>query len=487
MSDAGDRAKPRPPGEERGRGSATDARSRRPPRAGILVTGTEVLSGRVRDRNGPWLADRLRELGVDLAYTAIVGDRPEDIEAALRFMAEQEMQIVLTSGGLGPTADDVTAEVVGRFQGREMVLDEALRRRIEQIVGQLSKRWRRVDPQAIDAANRKQATIPAGATALEPVGTAPGLVVSPGEPGEGPTVVVLPGPPRELQPMWREAVKTDALRARLEGATSYAQRTLRLFGIPESEIAETLRVAAREGVELERLEVTTCLKRGEIEVVTRFEPDGESAYEALEAVVRARHPDTLFSLDGSSVDEQVAALLRGSWPAGMGLSAGGDARCHVAGQARTIATAESCTGGLLAARLTERAGASDYVRGGIVAYSNEAKVAQAGVARELIDRYGAVSAEVARALAAGARLRFQADLGVGVTGVAGPAGGSDEKPVGLVWLSVLAQEERHLTRSVNLPGGRADVRERATTVAMHLIRRVLIDPCTREQADGQAL
>jgi nicotinamide-nucleotide amidase len=433
----------------------------RPARAGIVVTGTEVLTGRVSDRNGPWLAERLRELGVDLAYTAVVGDRPRDMEAALRFMAEQGLGIVLTSGGLGPTADDMTAEVVGRFQGREMIVDPELQERIADIVKPLLKRWPNIDREAIRAANRKQATIPEGATVLEPVGTAPGLVVAPLDPDGGPTVVVLPGPPRELQPMWQEAVKTQALRAALRGATVYRQRTLRMFGIPESEIAETLRIAEREGVDLGALEVTTCLKRGEVEVVTRFEPDAEAVYDAFEGVVRERHADTLFSDDGSTVDEQVAALLRGSRPTGESSAA------------LTVAVAESCTGGLLAARLTELAGSSDYFKGAIVAYSNGVKTAQAGVAGELIDRHGAVSQEIAEALADGARSRLEADVGVGVTGVAGPGGGTEEKPVGLVWLSVSGPGAQRLTRSVNLPGGRFDVRDRATTVSMHLLRRAL--------------
>ncbi len=442
-------------------------------RAGIVVTGTEVLTGRVSDRNGPWLAERLRELGVDLAYTTIVGDRPQDMRAALAFMAERSVDVVVTSGGLGPTADDLTAAVVGDFQGRAMVLDEDLAERIAQIVAPLLKRWPNIDPEAIAAANRKQATIPQGATVLEPVGTAPGLVVAPAgtdiAPG-GPTIVVLPGPPRELQPMWGQAVKTDALRAALAGATVYVQHTLRLFGIPESEIAETLRLAEQEGVELERLEITTCLKRGEVEVVTRYEPGAQDAYDAFAEVVRTRHADTLFSQDGSTVDEQVAALLRGD-----------RSRPSRSRRLRTIATAESCTGGLLAARLTELAGASDYVRGGIVAYSDDAKIAQVGVRRELIETHGAVSAEVARALADGARATLGADVGVGITGVAGPGGGSEQKPVGLVWLSVTLagvdqSELGQLTRSVNLPGGRADVRDRATTVAMHLLRRALSDP-----------
>ena len=430
-------------------------------RAGIVITGTEVLTGRVSDRNGPWLAERLRELGVDLAYTTIVGDRPEDMLAALTFMAERGMDIVLTSGGLGPTADDLTAEVVGGFQGRAMGTDEALEARIAAILEGLTKRWPNLDLDAIRAGNRKQATIPLGASVLEPVGTAPGLIVPPLE-GGGPTVVVLPGPPRELQPMFTAAVQSGALSTALSGATVYRQRTLRMFGIPESEIAETLRIAEREGVALGRIEVTTCLKRAEVEVVTRYEPDAEDVYEAFERVVRRRHADTLFSDDGSTVDEQVAALLRGE---------------DASGPARTVAVAESCTGGLLAARLTDLPGSSDYFRGGFVVYSNDAKVSQAGVPSELIERHGAVSSEVAEALAAGARTLLGADVGVGVTGIAGPGGGSEEKPVGLVWLSVALggreQTGATLTRSINLPGTRSDIRDRATTVAMHLIRRAL--------------
>ncbi len=432
-------------------------------RAGIVVTGTEVLSGRVRDRNGPWLADRLGEMGVDLAYVTIVGDRPQDMESALRFMAEQGIDLVLASGGLGPTADDLTAEVVGGFQGREMALDEALAGRIAKIVAPLLKRFPNIDPEAIAEANRKQATIPSGATVLEPVGTAPGLVVAPaeqrgGEDGAGPTIVVLPGPPRELQPMWSQAVETEALRAAIAGASVYVQRTLRLFGIPESEIAETLRVAEAQGVQLGRLEVTTCLKRGEVEVVTRYEPGAAGVYEAFERVVQGRHADTLFSPDGSTVDEQVAGMLLGDgsrppW---------------------TIAVAESCTGGEMAARLTGPAGASEYVTGGVVVYSNEAKTELVGVDPELIEEHGAVSEQVAKALAEGIRARMDTDVGVGVTGVAGPGGGTEEKPVGLVWLSVAGPHGAAITRSVNLPGGRADIRDRTTTVALHLIRRLLL-------------
>lgn len=421
-------------------------------RAGIVVTGTEVLTGRTSDRNSPYLSDRLRELGVDLAYVQIVADRREDMAAALGFMAAQGLDLVITSGGLGPTADDLTAEVVGAFQGRELALDEALEQRIAEIIRPLSERWPNLDVAAIEAGTRKQATVPQGATVLEPVGTAPGLVVAPRAGVEGPTVVVLPGPPRELQPMWQQALATEALQAAIAGATTFKQRTLRLFGMPESEIAETLRAAERDGVPLQRLEITTCLKRGEIEVVTRYEPDAEGVYEDFELIVSERHADTLFSRDGRTVDEIVAQQL----------SSG-----------HTISTAESCTGGLLAARLTERPGASAYLKGGLVVYSDAAKVSEAGVELQLIERHGAVSGEIAEALATGARGRFQTDIGVGITGIAGPGGGSEQKPVGLVWLCVAGPGEASMTRSVNLPGGRADIRDRATTVAMHMLLRAL--------------
>jgi len=423
-------------------------------RAGIVVTGTEVLTGRVQDRNGPWLSDRLLELGADTAAIVVVGDRPEEILRALRFLAAEGCALILTSGGLGPTADDLTAEVVGHFQGREMVLDAALEGRIAKILEPLMARWPDLDPEAVLLSNRKQAVIPRGADILEPVGTAPGLVVTPAGEAAGPTVVVLPGPPRELQPMWEVALETSAVGSALAGAADYRRAMLRLFGMPESEIAATLRAAEADGIELHRLEVTTCLRRGEVEVVTRYEPPDAGVYEQLVALIRVRHADTLFSEDGSTVDRQVYELL------------------SQAGE--TIAAAESCTGGLITARLTELPGSSAVVRGGLVVYSNEAKTALAGVDQAVIEEHGAVSPEVASALANGARAALDADVGIGVTGIAGPDGGTSEKPIGLVWLSVGHRDGRRLTRSIQMPGGRADVRDRSTTVALHLVRRLLL-------------
>jgi nicotinamide-nucleotide amidase len=421
-------------------------------RAGIVVTGTEVLTGRIQDRNGPWLADRLMELGVDLAHITICGDRPEDMEAQLRFMADRGMDLVITSGGLGPTADDMTMAVVAGFAGREMVLDERLEARIAEILKPLMSRWRHLDPDAILASNRKQAMTPAGATPLDPVGTAPGAVVAPASgDGDGPTVVVLPGPPRELHDMWPAAVATEAFQRAVGGRTEYAQHTLRLFGIPESEIAETLRVAEGSVPDLGRLEITTCLRRGEVEVVVRHERDAADAYAALQRLIAERHEQTLFSTDGSRIDDQVAELLAG----------------------RRVGVAESCTGGLLAARLTERAGSSAYMAGGVVSYSNEAKASLLGVDPALIEAHGAVSPEVAAAMADGALRRFDADTAVAITGVAGPGGGTEAKPVGYVCWCAKRADGAVLARDTRLPGDRAEIRDRSTTVAMHLLRRLL--------------
>jgi nicotinamide-nucleotide amidase len=427
------------------------------PRAGILVTGTEVLTGVISDRNGPWLSQRLRDLGVDAAMIEIVGDRPGDLVAALQHMRAEGMTLIVTSGGLGPTADDLTAEIVGRFCGREMELDEALSHRIDAIVSPMLARWPNVDPEAVRVANVKQATVPRGATVLEPVGTAPGLVVPPtgGEPG--PTVVVLPGPPGELRPMWAAAVATDAFRAAIIDAPTYRTAVMRLFGMPESEIAESLRAAEADGLQLAPLEITTCLRRGEIEIGTRFEPDAQADYDRLVAYLAERHGALLFSPDGSTIDDQVATLLAG----------------------RTITVAESCTAGLLAARLTDRPGSSAYFLGGGVVYSNAAKIDLAGVDAALIERVGAVSTEVAEALASGIAMRFDASLGIGITGIAGPGGGTPEKPVGTVCISVWRRDRESgdagifETRRLRLPGDRTDVRDRSVTVAMHLLRRAL--------------
>jgi nicotinamide-nucleotide amidase len=420
------------------------------PRAGIVVTGTEVLTGRVADRNGPWLAEQLRLLGVDLGHVVVVGDRPEDLRAALGFLAGTGVALIITSGGLGPTADDLTGELVAEFQGRPSAVDPALEERIGAIVARMmARRGWRADPAATAAGVRKQALVPAGATVLEPVGTAPGLVVPPVDGRTGPTVLVLPGPPSELQGMWPAALAAPATQAALAGRGELRQETVRLWGTLESQLAATLRAHEPE---LAGLEITTCLRDGELEIVSRFAPEAQPAYDRLVRVVADAHADTLFST-GPTVDDLVAGAL--------------------ADRRLTIATAESCTGGLLAARLTARPGSSSYVLGGLVAYANEAKERLLDVPAELLARHGAVSPEVAQALAEGARARFGADIGVGITGIAGPGGGTAEKPVGTVHLCAVGPEARQ-ARSIVLPGSRDAVRDRSVTVALHLLRRLLL-------------
>ncbi len=415
-------------------------------RAGIVVTGTELLTGLLADRNGPWMAQQLGASGVEVAHLLCVGDRPDDLEPALRFLADQGVDLIVTSGGLGPTADDLTAEVVARFAGVELVLDEAMEQRIATILARFSQ-LSRFGADALRAANRKQAMVPRGADTVDPAGTAPGLVVPV---SDGPTVIVLPGPPRELQAMWEPALATSPARAVLERARPYSGVLLRLFGLPESEIAETLRDVGAD-IDLSPLEITTCLRHSEIEIDVRHRPGAEPVREKLIAEIARRHGRYLFSSDGSSIDDQVAQLLAG----------------------RRIGLAESCTGGLLAGRLTEWAGSSAYVAGGVVSYSDAAKTELLDVPAALVERHGAVSPQVARAMADGAMRRLGADVGCGITGVAGPAGGSEAKPVGYVCICVTTEDGAVLARDPVLPGSRADVRERSVTVAMHLIRQLL--------------
>jgi competence/damage-inducible protein CinA-like protein len=415
-------------------------------RAGILVTGTEVLSGYVTDRNGPWISERLADLGVEVAEITVVGDRAEDLEGALRHMREKGLDLIVTSGGLGPTADDLTAEVVGRFAGREMVLDSGMEEKIGQIIARYARRLG-FDPEAVREANRKQAMIPEGATALDPAGTAPGLVV----PADGQVVIVLPGPPRELQEMWPRALAARAAEEVLGRAQPYRTMSIRMFGIPESELAKALREIEGGGVDLGQLEVTTCLRGGELVTDVRHRPGSEDAAEALRAGLAERLGRFAYTESGESIEEVVFRLL-------------GD---------RTIAAAESESGGLLASRLTLRPGSSQWFAGGVVSYSNASKTELLGVDAKLIEEHGAVSPEVAEAMADGALGRFAADVACAVTGVAGPDGGTEEKPVGYVCFCAKTAGGEKLARDPILPGNRTDVRERSVVVALHLVRYLL--------------
>jgi nicotinamide-nucleotide amidase len=412
------------------------------PRAVFVVTGSELVRGERTDRNGPFLAREALRLGLEPARISVVGDRPDELEAALREGLQADLCVV--SGGLGPTHDDRTIELLARAAGRELVLDEALVQEIGAVSRRIAERLRR--PYAdFERGVRKQATLPAGATSLGLAGTAPGVVLE----VDPAVVVALPGPPGELQRLWARALETEPVRRLLERARPPDRRVLRFFGASESAVALALEEAGGEG---EGVEATVCARDFEVHVDLVLDEGGEARADALAAALGERLGAHLFAEDERPVEELVLGLCRAR-----GLS---------------LATAESCTGGLVAARLTSVPGSSDVFRGAVVAYANEVKEAELGVATELLRRHGAVSAEVARAMATGARERFDVGVAVSVTGVAGPGGGTPEKPVGLVYLHA-AGPEAELAADFNLPADRETVRRRAAASALHLVRRLL--------------
>lgn len=418
-------------------------------RAGIVITGTEVLTARIQDRNGPWLSEALRGFGFDVVHITICRDREADIRAQLDFMAAADVDLICTTGGLGPTADDMTAAIVGDFCGRPSHLHQPTLDRINEIIAGFAMRmnW---DQQALEAGSRKQAMVPQGADILGPAGTAPGLVVSPAEGFDVPPVIVLPGPPGELQKIWAEAVETQTFRALAQRTVVYEEQMIRMIGVPESDIAKTLR-DFDESDGLGDLEITTCLRKAEMEILISHRPEEHALRDRLVDAFRAQYGDAIFSESDETVDQQIVRLLGG----------------------RTLALAESCTGGMLAERLTAVAGASAYFKGSAVTYANDAKVRVLSVPQDQLDLYGAVSAEVAESMAEGALALFAADFAVAITGVAGPDGGSDEKPVGTVNFHAVASDGRSRALGIVLPGRRIDIQERASTVALHLVRQLL--------------
>ena len=412
------------------------------PRAAIVVTGSELVRGEREDRNGPFLAAEAVRLGLEPTRIAIVGDRPRDLELA--FTAGFEADLCLISGGLGPTHDDRTVELVARVAGRPLVLDEALEEQIGAVSRTIAERLGRPYTDFTHGV-RKQATRPEGAVSLGLAGTAPGLVLELGERA----VVVLPGPPRELQRLWPRALETEPVRRILARAPEREHRVFRFFGTPESAVAEALAEAGGEGG---GVDVTICAREFEIHVDLFVEPGaGERAAEVERALREAlgRH---LFGEDERSIAQIVLDLCRE--------------------RGFTLGTAESCTGGLVAARLTSVPGASEVFRGSVVAYADDVKASSLGVPAAVLEEHGAVSAETAAAMAQGVRERLGVEVGVGVTGVAGPGGGSAEKPVGLVFVHAVGPDGEKSVRT-ELPGDREMIRGRATAASLHLVRRLL--------------
>jgi nicotinamide-nucleotide amidase len=414
------------------------------PRASIVASGSELVRGDRNDRNGPYLAASLLRLGVDPARIIVVGDDPVDLEAAL--LDGLGHDLLVASGGLGPTHDDRTVELLARAAGVELVVDEELAAAIEELSRRVAARLDRpyVD---FEAGVWKQATLPAGATWVGLVGTAPAVVLE----HAGGVAVALPGPPRELQELWPRVLETEPLRRLLGRARAPERRVLRLFGVSESAVAGML---AEAGGEEDGVEVTICARDFEIHIDLIAQAGAETRAEELERRLVTATERYLFSRDERSTAELVLELLRE--------------------RSLTVATAESCTGGLVAAQLTAIPGASDVFQGAVVAYSNEVKAAELGVPEALLLAYGAVSAEVAAAMAHGARERLGTDVAVAVTGVAGPGGGTVEKPVGLVFVHA-SGPGADLVARLDLPGDRETIRRRSTVAALHLVRRLVTE------------
>jgi nicotinamide-nucleotide amidase len=412
------------------------------PRAAIVVTGSELVRGVRTDLNGPWLARQALSLGLDPVRIAVVGDAETELEDALRDGLRADLMFV--SGGLGPTHDDRTVELVARVTGRELELRPELEREIESVSRLVADRLQRPYTDFAPGV-RKQATLPSGAVSIGLAGTAPGSVLDVGECA----VVVLPGPPGELRRLWPRALETEPVRRVLERARPPALRVLRFFGVSESAVARALEAAGGDG---DGVEATICARDFEIHVDLYVESGAEARGDAVAAALREPLAQWLYDEDERGVEAVVLDL----------------AREHGV----TLGTAESCTGGLVAARLTSVPGSSDVFVGSIVAYSNAVKAEELGVPETVLAEHGVVSAEVAEAMARGARSRLGVDVAVSVTGVAGPGGGTAEKPVGLVYLHA-AGPNGDLAATFDLPGDRDAIRARATVSALHLVRRLL--------------
>jgi nicotinamide-nucleotide amidase len=408
--------------------------------AEIIAIGSELLTPSRTDTNSLWLTDQLNQIGIEVKLKTIVGDDDARLEEAIKD-ALRRSRVVITTGGLGPTEDDITRKIAARAMARRLQLDEKVLAHIREMF----MRWGRAMPEI----NARQAMIIEGAEVLDnPNGSAPGMYVE----HEGRSVVLLPGPPREMKPMFESLVKPRL--AAKAGDVRVVRRMLRVSGLGESAVDEKIAPVYRQYA---NPQTTILFNRSEIEIhltaQAKTEQEAELLLDGLAGQIEERLGDAIFAFRGEKLEEVV----------GLRLAVNGF----------TLATAESCTGGLIAERITEVPGSSVYFREGVVAYSNEAKVRLLGVPFDLIAEYGAVSAPVAEAMAEGVRLRADADFGISVTGIAGPDGGSEDKPVGLVFIA-LADDAHTEHRKLLLPGDRQLIRWRASQAALDLLRRRLI-------------
>ena len=405
-------------------------------KAEIIAVGSELLTPDRLDTNSLFLTEELNKLGIEVVRKTIIGDNRELLAEAFRDALDR-VPLILASGGLGPTEDDLTRETVADLLHRKLILNEAILKYIEGRFRQLGRE--------MPAVNVRQAMVPEGAEVLDnPRGSAPGLWLE----DQGRYVALLPGPPRELKPMYLEQVLPRLEKRRSNVRMFY--RELRVAGMGESALEQRIKAIYTRYADVN---TTILAAPGEIQIHLRMWTDNAmQAEQTLDEIVQSFElalTDRIYSKDGSSMEEVIAQLLRTN-------------------QA-TISAAESCTGGLLAERLTSIAGSSSYFLGGVVCYSNNLKTSWAGVPAELIQSKGAVSSEVAKALADGIRRSVGSTLGVGITGIAGPAGGSEEKPVGTVHIA-LSHVGGVKERGVRFPGGREAVRWHASQLALDMVR-----------------
>ena len=408
--------------------------------AEIIAVGSELLTPDRIDTNSLFLTQRLNHLGIAVARKTVVGDQHEHVRDAFR-CALDRVELVVASGGLGPTLDDLTREAVAELLSRKLVLNNSVLQNIE-------ARFRRLG-RTMPEVNKRQAMVPEGADLLENSrGTAPGLWLE----SAGRIIVLLPGPPHELKAMFME--KVEPRLERLAGATRLFYREMRTAGLTESEVEQRTSLIYTQYTDVQ---TTILTAPGEIQLHLRAWSSDYAAAERMldEMVERISFAlgENVFTSNGEMLEEIVAREL--------------------ALNQATVATAESCTGGLLAERLTRVPGSSSYFLGGVVCYSNDLKTAWADVPAELIESKGAVSPEVAQALAQGIRRRIGATLGIGITGIAGPTGGSPEKPVGLVYIA-LADANGSRDRTLRFPGDRERIRWHASQAALDMLRRYFI-------------
>lgn len=411
-------------------------------KAEIIATGTELLLGQTLNTSAHYLTGKLSSLGIEVDYHITVGDNAERIEVSLR-QALGRSELVVTTGGLGPTVDDLTKELAAKVLGLEMELDQASLKHVEDFFA--------LRKAAMPESNRKQAYFPKGAMILpNPVGTAPGAIIT----KDGKTVVILPGPPFEMQPMFENHVQRELERIVGPDAERMNVRVLKIFGMGESAIEEVI----ADLMNKPNPTMALLAKRAEMHVrLVARSGDAKEARQILdraEVEIRSRLGDKVFGRDEESMIGLVGKTLRE--------------------RGLTVATAESCTGGLVGAALTQEPGSSDFYLGGVVSYDNAVKEKMLGVGQQSLEENGAVSPEVAKEMAAGARARLGTDLALATTGIAGPDGGSDAKPVGLVYIG-LATPQGIEAKKFQFYGGRDSVRALTVQAALNWLRLYLLN------------